>query len=126
MLPCLPWILDRRPFPGSARRRYFDFDRLREVTHAAARNLNRIIDINFYPVETARRSNFRHRPIGIGVQVPLHQSALVQHPGANANIHPVHAIVPSILLQEWDIYTRMGRLLAPLLHHFSSTVMMVF
>lgn len=48
--------------------RYFDFDRLREVTHAAARNLNRIIDINFYPVETARRSNFRHRPIGIGVQ----------------------------------------------------------
>lgn len=33
------------------------------------RNLNRIIDINFYPVETARRSNLRHRPIGIGVQV---------------------------------------------------------
>ena len=50
--------------------RHFDFDRLREVTHSVCRNLNRIIDINYYPVETARRSNMRHRPIGIGVQVP--------------------------------------------------------
>lgn len=33
------------------------------------RNLNKIIDVNFYPVETARRSNLRHRPIGLGVQV---------------------------------------------------------
>lgn len=33
------------------------------------RNLNKIIDVNFYPVETARRSNMRHRPIGLGVQV---------------------------------------------------------
>lgn len=31
-------------------------------------NLNKIIDVNYYPVETAKRSNFRHRPIGIGVQ----------------------------------------------------------
>jgi len=31
-------------------------------------NLNKIIDVNYYPVETARRSNLRHRPIGIGVQ----------------------------------------------------------
>ena len=33
------------------------------------RNLNKIIDVNYYPVETARRSNMRHRPIGMGVQV---------------------------------------------------------
>lgn len=33
------------------------------------KNLNKIIDINYYPVETARRSNTRNRPIGIGVQV---------------------------------------------------------
>jgi ribonucleotide reductase alpha subunit len=38
------------------------------VTQAATRNLNKIIDVNFYPVETARRSNMRHRPIGLGVQ----------------------------------------------------------
>ena len=48
--------------------RYFDFDKLAEVTKTVTRNLNRIIDINYYPVETAKRSNFRHRPIGIGVQ----------------------------------------------------------
>jgi ribonucleoside-diphosphate reductase subunit M1 len=48
--------------------REFDFARLREVTRVVARNLNRIIDINYYPVEAARKSNLRHRPIGIGVQ----------------------------------------------------------
>lgn len=51
--------------------RYFDFEKLREVTHIITENLNKIIDINFYPAETARRSNLRHRPIGIGVQVIL-------------------------------------------------------
>lgn len=39
-----------------------------QVTEQAARSLNRIIDVNYYPAETARRSNMRHRPIGIGVQ----------------------------------------------------------
>jgi ribonucleoside-diphosphate reductase subunit M1 len=48
--------------------RHFDFEKLEEVTRVVAANLNRIIDINYYPVETARRSNLRHRPIGIGVQ----------------------------------------------------------
>ncbi|XP_031501485.1 ribonucleoside-diphosphate reductase large subunit [Nymphaea colorata] len=48
--------------------RYFDFDKLAEVTSIITSNLNKIIDVNFYPTETARRSNMRHRPIGIGVQ----------------------------------------------------------
>jgi ribonucleoside-diphosphate reductase subunit M1 len=51
--------------------RTFDFDRLVEVTKVVTRNLNKVIDINFYPVPEARRSNMRHRPIGIGVQVIL-------------------------------------------------------
>ncbi|MGB3131637.1 MAG: ribonucleoside-diphosphate reductase subunit alpha, partial [Saprospiraceae bacterium] len=46
----------------------YDFKKLEEVTRVITRNLNRIIDINYYPVEEARKSNFRHRPIGIGVQ----------------------------------------------------------
>lgn len=46
----------------------FDFARLHEVTQVVVRNLNKIIEINLYPVEGARRSNFRHRPIGLGVQ----------------------------------------------------------
>jgi ribonucleoside-diphosphate reductase alpha subunit len=46
----------------------FDHDKLFEVTYQATMNLNRIIDGNFYPVEEARNSNMRHRPIGLGVQ----------------------------------------------------------
>jgi len=46
----------------------FDFNKLVEVTRVITRNLNRIIDINYYPIPEARNSNFRHRPIGIGVQ----------------------------------------------------------
>ncbi|KAI3427512.1 Ribonucleoside-diphosphate reductase [Psidium guajava] len=48
--------------------KYFDFDKLAEVTTIVTTNLNKIINVNYYPVETARRSNLRHRPIGIGVQ----------------------------------------------------------
>jgi len=46
----------------------FDHEKLFEVTKVVTRNLNRIIDINYYPVPAAERSNVRHRPIGIGVQ----------------------------------------------------------
>ena len=46
----------------------YDFNRLKEVTKVVTKNLNKIIDVNFYPVEEAKRSNMRHRPIGIGIQ----------------------------------------------------------
>ena len=46
----------------------FNFDKLVEVTQIITRNLNKIIDNNYYPLEETRRSNLRHRPIGIGVQ----------------------------------------------------------
>jgi ribonucleoside-diphosphate reductase alpha subunit len=46
----------------------FDYEKLHEVTKIVTKNLNRVIDRNFYPVETARRSNMKHRPIGLGVQ----------------------------------------------------------
>jgi len=46
----------------------FDFDKLYNVTRVVTRNLNRVIDHNYYPTETAKKSNLRHRPIGIGVQ----------------------------------------------------------
>nr|MBI1228972.1 ribonucleoside-diphosphate reductase subunit alpha [Cytophagales bacterium] len=49
-------------------KKYFDHKRLYEVTKVATRNLNKVIDVNYYPVEEARKSNFRHRPIGLGVQ----------------------------------------------------------
>ncbi|KNZ57785.1 ribonucleoside-diphosphate reductase, alpha subunit [Puccinia sorghi] len=46
----------------------YDFQKLHEVTKEVTWNLNRIIDINYYPVPEAKKSNMRHRPIGIGVQ----------------------------------------------------------
>ena len=46
----------------------FDYAKLHEVTKMVTKNLNRVIDRNFYPVETARNSNMKHRPIGLGVQ----------------------------------------------------------
>merc|ERR1712087_888719 len=46
----------------------YDFQGLYSVTRVATKNLNKVIDRNFYPTEEARRSNFRHRPIGLGVQ----------------------------------------------------------
>lgn len=46
----------------------FDHQLLYDVTYHATGNLNRVIDVNYYPVEEARNSNMRHRPIGLGVQ----------------------------------------------------------
>ena len=46
----------------------FDHQKLFEITTVVTKNLNRIIDINYYPVPEARKSNLRHRPIGIGIQ----------------------------------------------------------
>ncbi len=46
----------------------FDFQKLYEITRVVTRNLNRVIDINYYPIPEARNSNMRHRPIGLGVQ----------------------------------------------------------
>jgi ribonucleoside-diphosphate reductase alpha subunit len=46
----------------------FDYDELHRITKIVTKNLNRVIDRNFYPVETAKKSNMRHRPIGLGVQ----------------------------------------------------------
>ena len=46
----------------------FDYSRLHEITKILTKNLNRVIDRNYYPVETAKYSNMKHRPIGLGVQ----------------------------------------------------------
>ena len=46
----------------------FNFQKLYEITRVMTKNLNKVIDVNFYPIPEAERSNKRHRPIGIGVQ----------------------------------------------------------
>lgn len=54
-------------FVNTANKTY-DFKKLKEVTKVVTKNLNKIIDVNYYPVKEAENSNKRHRPIGIGVQ----------------------------------------------------------
>jgi ribonucleoside-diphosphate reductase alpha subunit len=56
------------PTFANAKTKSFDFAKLREVVKVAVRNLNRVIDVNFYPTPETHRSNMRHRPIGLGVQ----------------------------------------------------------
>jgi ribonucleoside-diphosphate reductase subunit M1 len=58
----------------------FDFQKLHEVTQVVTCNLNKIIDINYYPVIEARTSNLRHRPIGIGVQGLADAFILMRYP----------------------------------------------
>ena len=46
----------------------FNHQKLYEVVYVMTRNLNKVIDVNYYPVKEAENSNLRHRPIGLGVQ----------------------------------------------------------
>jgi len=58
----------------------FDFEALRKYTSILTRNLNKVIDLNFYPTQECRNSNFTHRPIGIGVQGLADVFALMRYP----------------------------------------------
>jgi ribonucleotide reductase alpha subunit len=58
---CLPRFVD-------VEKQIFDFDKLRHVVKVVVKNLNKVIDVNYYPVPEAERSNLRHRPIGCGIQ----------------------------------------------------------
>ena len=58
----------------------YDFQELYNIVFQMTRNLNRVIDVNFYPVEQARNSNMRHRPIGLGVQGLADTFFLMRYP----------------------------------------------
>ena len=58
----------------------FDFEKLFEITYVATKNLNKIIDGNYYPVPEAKKSNLRHRPIGLGVQGLADAFILMRYP----------------------------------------------
>uniref|UniRef100_A0A0P4W8B1 Ribonucleotide reductase large subunit C-terminal domain-containing protein n=1 Tax=Scylla olivacea TaxID=85551 RepID=A0A0P4W8B1_SCYOL len=57
----------------------FDFEELRRITKLVTRNLDNVIDANYYPTERARRSNLKHRPIGIGVQSMADTFAMLRY-----------------------------------------------
>jgi ribonucleoside-diphosphate reductase alpha chain len=56
------------PMYVDAKKKVFNYEKLKEVVKVAIRNLNRVIDINYYPTQETRNSNMRHRPVGLGVQ----------------------------------------------------------
>ena len=58
----------------------YDFKKLYDITKVITKNLNKVIDVNYYPVEEARNSNMRHRPIGIGVQGLADAFILMKYP----------------------------------------------
>lgn len=64
-----PWPKgEERPWPAMKERFSYDHVKLHAVAKVITRNLNKVIDANFYPVPESKFSNFRNRPIGIGVQ----------------------------------------------------------
>ena len=64
----LPKYIDYPSRKSDKSKRSFNYQRLYDVTYQVTKNLNRVIDVNYYPIIEARNSNMRHRPIGIGVQ----------------------------------------------------------
>ena len=72
---CLPMYVDLE--------KIFDHEKLGQTTRVVVRNLNKIIDKNFYPVKECENSNFRHRPVGIGVQGLADTFALLRMPFAS-------------------------------------------
>lgn len=65
---CLPTFIENGADGEGNSKPVFNFAKLHDVSMVVTKNLNKVIDVNFYPVEKARKSNLRHRPIGIGVQ----------------------------------------------------------
>ena len=73
----LPRFVEQEDIKGTL---FFNFEKLREYTRVLTRNLNKVIDLNFYPTEECRKSNMRHRPIGIGIQGLADTFALLRTP----------------------------------------------
>ncbi|KAH8064228.1 ribonucleoside-diphosphate reductase [Aureococcus anophagefferens] len=58
----------------------FDFAKLKRTAYVVTKNLNKVVDVNYYPVEEAKSSNLKHRPVGIGVQGMADALAKLRHP----------------------------------------------
>ncbi len=58
----------------------FNFQKLYDITYIVTKNLNKVIDVNFYPVIEAQNSNMRHRPVGLGVQGLADVFMMLRHP----------------------------------------------
>jgi ribonucleoside-diphosphate reductase alpha subunit len=73
---CLPQFIETNEHGE----KLFNFEKLKYISGVAIRNLNNVIDINYYPVEKAKRSNLKHRPIGLGVQGLADVYCIMEYP----------------------------------------------
>ena len=71
----------------------FNYSELRAVTRQITRNINKIIDVNFYPVAEGRTSNMKHRPIGIGVQGLADVFAILHVPFESAEAKEINRLI---------------------------------
>lgn len=71
----------------------FNFEKLHEVTMIMTKNLNKVIDVNYYPLEKARRSNLKHRPIGLGVQGLADTFILMRYPFESAEAKELNRLI---------------------------------
>lgn len=100
--------------PEYIRNGEFDFEELHRVTKVVTRNLNKVIDRNYYPVKEARNSNTRHRPIGIGIQGLADVYILMGYPfdseeAAKLNIRIFECIYHAALEASVELSRRDGR-----------------
>jgi len=65
---------------GEKGKKTYNFKKLHAITKEVTKNLNRVIDINYYPVKQAKHSNLQHRPVGIGVQGMADAFAMLRYP----------------------------------------------
>ena len=71
----------------------FDFDELRKIVSIAVRNLNRVIDINYYPTKETEKSNMRHRPVGLGIQGLADVFALLKYDWESAEAARLNQLI---------------------------------
>jgi ribonucleoside-diphosphate reductase alpha chain len=71
----------------------FDFDELRNIVRIAVRNLNRVIDINYYPTKETEKSNMRHRPVGLGIQGLADVFALLKYDWESAEAARLNQLI---------------------------------
>lgn len=71
----------------------FDFDELRNIVRIAVRNLNRVIDINYYPTPETEKSNMRHRPVGLGIQGLADVFALLKYDWESAEAARLNQLI---------------------------------
>lgn len=83
---CLPQFIKGE----STNVKEFDYNELRNVAKVITRNLNKVIDLNYYPIPEAERSNKRHRPIGIGVQGLADVYIILRHPFDSEEAHKIN------------------------------------